>query len=151
MVMSYQGARPDPPKEMQQVQVKDYMTKKLVTFNPEQSMDEVIDTLLASNISGAPVVDADNHLVGIISEGDCLKQVIRGKYNNTFHDTGKVGDRMSTDVKTITPGMNVFEAAQMFLDLKLRRFPVLDEGKLVGQISQQDIMRAIQSLKKVTW
>ncbi len=151
MVMSYQGARPDPPKETQQVQVKDYMTKKLVTFNPEQSMDEVIDTLLASNISGAPVVDADNHLVGIISEGDCLKQVIRGKYNNTFHDPGKVGDRMSRDVKTITAGMNVFEAAQMFLDLKLRRFPVLDEGKLIGQISQQDIMRAIQSLKKVTW
>ncbi len=149
--MSYQGARPDPPKETQQVQVKDYMTKKLVTFNPDQSMDEVIDTLLKKNISGAPIVDNDNNLVGIISEGDCLKQVIRGKYNNTFHDSGKIGDRMSKEVKTINPGMNVFEAAQMFLDLKVRRFPVLDEGKLVGQISQQDIMRAIQSLKKETW
>ncbi len=151
MVMSYQGPRQDPPKETQDIQVKDYMTKKLVTFNPEQNMDEVIDSLLKMNISGGPVVDNENNLVGIISEGDCLKQAVRGKYNNTFHDSGKVKDRMTTDVKTINPNMDIFSAAQMFLDLKLRRFPVLQEGKLVGQISQRDIMRALQTVKKQTW
>ncbi len=149
--MSYQGARPNPPKETQQVQVKDYMTKKLVTFNPEQGMDEIIDTLLSKKISGGPVVDEDNNLVGIISEGDCMKQVIRGKYNNTFHDAGKVKDHMSTDVKTMNPGTNVFEAAQMFLEMKVRRFPIMEEGKLIGQISQRDVMQAIQNLKKQTW
>ncbi len=151
MVMSYQGVRQEPPKEIQNIQVKDYMTKKLITFHPEQGMDEVIDCLLKKNISGAPVVDDDNNLVGIISEGDCLKQVIRGKYNNTFHHSGKAKDHMSTDVKTMAPGLNIFEAAQKFLTLKLRRFPVMQDGKLLGQISQRDIMRAIQSLKNETW
>lgn len=149
--MSYQGARVQPAKENQQVQVKDYMTTKLITFSPEQSMDEVIDILLAKKISGGPVIDENHTLVGIISEGDCMKQVIRGKYNNTFHYNGLVKDHMSTDVKTMSPGMNLFEAAQMFLELKVRRFPILEEGKLIGQISQRDIMSAIQGLKKETW
>lgn len=151
MVMSYQGAREQPKKEVQQIQVRDYMSTRLVTFHPEQAMDEVIDCLLKKKISGAPVVDENNNLVGIISEGDCLKQVIRGNYNNTLHSSGLVKDHMSKEVKTIDPGLNIFEAAQMFLTLKLRRFPVMQEGKLIGQISQRDIMRALQSLKNETW
>lgn len=151
MVMSYQGVRKAPEKEVQQIQVKDYMTTKLITFKPDQSMDEVIGILLKKNISGAPVIDGENNLVGIISEGDCLKEVIRGKYNNSPNHTGQVKDHMSTEVKTIEPGMNIMEAAQMFLNLKLRRFPVMESGKLLGQISQRDIMRAVHSLKHETW
>ena len=58
---------------------------------------------------------------------------------------------MSKSVKTVNPEMNIFEVAQMFLNMKLRRFPVLKDGKLVGQISQKDVMRAVQKLKNATW
>ena len=58
---------------------------------------------------------------------------------------------MSKSVKTVNPEMNIFEVAQMFLNMKLRRFPVLKDGKLVGLISQKDVMRAVQKLKNATW
>ncbi len=151
MVMSYQGARKIPEKETQNVQVKDYMTKKLITFSPEQAMYEVIATLAQKNISGGPVVDEQGNLVGMISEGDCLNQVVKGMYNNSPNHHGKVKDHMTTDVKTISPDLNIFDLAQNFLDLKLRRFPVMDDGKLVGQISQRDVMQAVLNLNQETW
>ncbi|MDZ7849117.1 MAG: CBS domain-containing protein [Owenweeksia sp.] len=151
MVKSYQGARAVAPREEQQIQVKDYMTRKLETFYPEQSMDEAITILLAKRISGGPVVDKENNLIGIISEGDCLKEVVRGKYNNSPQRSGQVRDHMTTDVQTILPTLNIFEVAQLFLNRRIRRFPVMEHGKLLGQISQRDVMRAVQSLKEETW
>ncbi|MCG8390826.1 MAG: CBS domain-containing protein [Cytophagales bacterium] len=153
MVKSFQGVRQvkETKTAIQEVSVGDYMTRRLVTFQPDQTMDEVIKILLEKKIAGAPVVDPNHELVGVISEGDCLKEVVRGKYNNTPSLAGKVSEHMSTDVKTVHPEMNIFEVAQMFLNMKLRRFPVLKDGKLVGQISQKDVMRAVQRLKNSTW
>lgn len=152
MVKSFQGVRVVEPKQnMQSVKVEDYMSRQLITFHPEQPMDQVINTLITKKISGGPVVNDLNQLVGVISEGDCLKEVVRGKYNNTPSPSGKVKDRMATEVKTVSPDMNILDVAQLFLNLRLRRFPVLDDGKLVGQISQRDVMRAVQNMKRTTW
>lgn len=96
-------------------------------------------------------VDEKGNLVEVISEGDCLKQVVRGKYANSPQMIGKVGDFMTPDPVTISPGENIMQAAQMSLKLRLRRFPVLDDGKLVGQISQRDVIAAMDTLKNETW
>lgn len=153
MVMSYRGVAKVKPKEIpvQPVHVEDHMSRRLVTFHPDQTMDEVIDILLSKGISGGPVVDENGNLVGIISEGDCLKQVVKGKYTNSPNLSGHVSDHMARDVKTVSPEMNIFELAQMFLDKRLRRFPVIQDGKLVGQISQKDVMKAVKKLKDTTW
>lgn len=152
MVKSYQAAQKKPPKYTEQsLQVKDFMAKKLITFSPDDSMHLVTKTLVSKGISGAPVVDDKGNLVGVISEGDCLKQVVRGKYTNTPQLTGKVCDYMTPDPITIEPGKDILQAAQLFLKLRLRRFPVLDNGKLVGQISQRDVIAAIETLKNETW
>lgn len=155
MVKSFQGVRKAEPKKdpTQPVHVKDYMTpkSKLFTFHPEQTMDEVISILIKKKISGGPVIDDAGALVGIISEGDCLKEVVRGKYTNTPALHGKVKEHMAANVKTMDPELNIFDAAGMFLEMKLRRFPVLRDGKLLGQISQRDVMRAVQNLKDSTW
>lgn len=153
MVKSYKGVgsiKSAEPK-VQAVHVENYMTRRLVTFHPDQTMDQVVDALLKKNISGGPVIDDDGNLCGIISEGDCLKEVVKGKYNNSPSMHGKVRDHMATNVQTVTPEMNIFELAQMFLSKKLRRFPVLRDGKLVGQISQKDVMKAVAKLKDTTW
>jgi CBS-domain-containing membrane protein len=109
-------------------------------------MDQVLDLLLAKNISGGPVIDENNNLIGVISEGDCLKQVVKGKYNNVPTLSGYVRDYMATDVKSVSPDLNIFELAQMFLNMRLRRFPVMKDGRLLGQISQKDVMRAMIKL-----
>lgn len=151
MVKSFTGVRKAPQKEIQQIKAEDFMTAKLVTFHPDQHMGEVFKKLLDKNISGGPVLDDNGNLVGIISEGDCLKEVVRGKYNNSPNKVGTVGELMVGEVHTIPPDMSILEVAQKFLSLKVRRFPVMSEGKLVGQISQRDVMRAVRELKNETW
>ncbi|MFT4771756.1 MAG: CBS domain-containing protein [Cryomorphaceae bacterium] len=150
MVKSFTGVRRAPKKEIQQILAEDFMTSQLVTFHPDQHMGEVFKMLLDKNISGGPVVD-NGKLVGIISEGDCLKEVVKGKYNNSPNKVGTVGELMAKEVHTIPPDMPILEVAHKFLSLKVRRFPVMSEGKLVGQISQRDVMRAVRELKNETW
>ncbi len=152
MVISYRGPQRQPPKAKDQaLQVKDFMTKQLITFSPDDSIYAVLHTLVEKNISGGPVTDENGKLIGIISEGDCLKQVVRGKYTNTPELIGKVRDYMTPDPVTIGPDENIMTVAKLFLKLRLRRFPVLDGDKLVGQISQRDVMYAIDSLENETW
>ncbi len=152
MVINYKAAQKQPEKVTDQaILAKDFMTKKLITFSPEQPLNEIIQVLIKKNISGGPVVDKDGKLIGVISEGDCLKQVVRGKYNNSPEIMGLVKDYMTSDPVTVGPNENIFEIARLFLKLRLRRFPVLNNGKLVGQISQRDVMAAIQDLKNETW
>lgn len=153
MVINYKGVAQEKPKKAppQAVRVEDYMTRDLITFHQDQTIEEVIDTLLKNRISGGPVIDNEGHLVGVISEGDCLKEVVKGKYTNTPNLSSYVRDRMVSEVRTVTPEMNIFDLAQMFLDVRLRRFPVLRNGKLIGQISQKDVMKAVLKLNNTTW
>lgn len=152
MVKSFQGVRVVPPKKAAlPILVKDHMSTSLVTFRPEDSIDYVLEMLTKKKISGAPVVNNQGQLVGIISEVDCLKEIIKGKYSNTPKFPGTVADHMTVDVITLSPDLSLFDAAQKFLELKIRRFPVLKDGKLVGQISLSDIIRAFPKLKSTTW
>ena len=151
MVKSFTGVRRAPKKEIQQIKAADFMTVKLQTFRPDQHIGEVFKVLIDKNIAGGPVVDSDGRLVGVISEGDCLKEVVRGKYNNSPIKAGIVGDLMVTNVHTIPPDMPILDVAHQFLTLKVRRFPVMENGRLVGQISQRDVMRAVRELKNETW
>lgn len=151
-IKSFQG-----PRKMQQeietspIQVKDYMTTNLITFKPSQSVEEVIDSLIKNRISGGPVVNENNELIGIISEGDCIKQISESRYYNMPLSDSSVEKHMVTNVETIDGNMNVFDAASKFLDSKRRRFPIVENGKLIGQISQKDILKAAIKLKGHTW
>src|SRR5690554_7371684 len=151
-IKSYIGKRAKPQKEfMEKVKVSDYMTRNLVTFRPEQPVLEVIDILLKKNISGGPVVNEKNELVGIISEGDCLKEISDCRYHNLPMENVKVKEHMIKDVETIDGDMNVLDAANKFLESRHRRFPIVEDGKLVGQISQRDVLHAAMELKDQAW
>lgn len=151
MVISYKGVAAPKPTESAQFQVQDFMAKKLVTFKPDQTMSEVVETLMKHRISGAPVVNDAGKLVGVVSEGDCLKEVVKGKYHNLPIFSSRVDERMAKNVETVTPDANIFEVAKLFLEKRFRRFPVVKDGVLVGQISQKDVMRAMHKTKGSTW
>lgn len=152
MVKSFQGVRVvEAKKSSLPILVKDHMSTNLVTFRADDTIDHVLEMLTKRKISGAPVVDHDGKLVGIISEVDCLKEIIKGKYSNTPKFPGTVGEHMTKNVITMSPEMSLFDAAHQFLELKIRRFPVLKDGKLVGQISLSDVIRAFPKLKSTTW
>lgn len=152
-IKSFQGARKLQGTAVTAVAitVSDFMTRDLITFKPEQSVEEVIQTLIKYKISGGPVVNTNNELIGIISEGDCLKQISESRYYNMPMEQHTVENRMARNVETIDGNMNVFDAANVFLESKIRRFPIVENGKLVGQISQKDILKAALELKGQNW
>jgi predicted transcriptional regulator len=151
-IKSYIGKRAKPTKgSTENIKVSDYMTTNLITFRPNQSVMEVMNTLIKKRISGGPVVNDKNELVGIISEGDCMKQISNSRYYNQPLQDFKVEQHMATDIDTIDGNMNVFDAADKFLTSKHRRFPILENGKLVGQISQKDVLKAALQLKGQNW
>lgn len=153
MVKSFQGVREVEPRHQknQAILVKEHMTTNLITFRPKDSLGKVLDTLARKRISGAPVLDDNGKLVGIISEVDCLAEVIKGQYTNTPRVSALVEDRMTKDVMTLSPDLTIFDAAEQFLKHKIRRFPVVKNGELLGQISLSDIIRIFNSIKSTTW
>lgn len=153
MVKSFQGIRKEEPKkaEVQAISVSDYMSTNLITFRADQSIFEVVETLLKNRISGGPVVNDHNELIGVISEGDCLKEVVKGQYHNMPILSGSVSEHMATNVVSISPETNIFDCADKFLTMRLRRFPVIENGRLIGQISQKDVMKAVKNIKSATW
>jgi len=151
-IKSFQGARRTQQEtESSPIKVKDYMTTNLVTFKPGQSVENVIEKLIKHRISGGPVVNDNQELIGIISEGDCIKQISESRYYNMPMDHRTIEQCMVKNVDTIDGNMNIFDAANKFLDSKRRRFPILENGKLVGQISQKDILKAAIRLKGQNW
>ena len=152
-IINFQGKRTNQQEKQQEpILVSDYMTKNLITFKENQPIEEAIDTLIKNKISGGPVVNDKNELIGIISEGDCMKQISESRYYNLPIDINNtVGKAMVKEVETIEGNMNIFDAANKFLDSKRRRFPIVENGKLVGQISQKDVLKAAMKLKGNTW
>lgn len=152
-IKSFQGARKlhHDATESASIRVSDYMSKNAVTFKPEQTVDEVIEALITKRISGGPVVNDNNELVGIISEGDCIKHLSESRYYNMPIENNTVENHMIKEVETIDGNMNIFDAAQKFLNAKRRRFPIVENGKLVGLISQKDILKAAMQLKGQNW
>ncbi len=150
-IKSFQGARKNIEQESDHIRVFSYMTRKLITFKPEDTIEEVIASLIKNRISGAPVVNDNNELVGMISEGDCIKQISESRYFNMPIGDSRVKNHMATDVETIDGHISIFDAANKFIESKRRRFPVIENGKLVGQISQMDVLKAAMKLKGQKW
>ncbi|OAB80121.1 CBS domain-containing protein [Cochleicola gelatinilyticus] len=151
-IKSFMGKRATPQKGASEgIRVSDYMSRNLTTFRPDQSVMEVMTLLVKHKISGGPVVNEKNELVGIISEGDCMKQISESRYYNQPMEDVTVSKHMAKNVDTIDGNMNVFDAANKFLESKHRRFPIVENGKLVGQISQKDVLKAALKLRGQTW
>lgn len=125
------------------VRVKDYMTTELITFDPDMDVLHAVNALVKNHITSGPVVKNDQ-LVGILSERDCLGIVFAAAHHSS--SAGPVRQYMNPDVQTVTPDSSLMQLINLFETNTCRRYPVVDNGKLVGVISRSDIMRAINNL-----
>lgn len=128
---------------LKSIKVRDYMAHHLVTFRSDTDLFLAIDRLLEHRLSSAPVVDSMGHLIGILSEGDCLRGILSGVYYEATG--GTVSSYMSTPVETLSPEADIIEVCQRFLREKRRAYPVVEEGVLIGQISRRDVLRAVKA------
>ena len=125
---------------------RDVMSTWVFTLAPGVDVYKAIDTLVTKRAPGAPVVDEFNRLVGILTEKDCLRVMTGSAYGNL--GGGHVRDYMSDVGVTVSPSMDLFSVAQLFLSNNFPSLPVLDGGKLVGTISRQDMLLGIQCLQR---
>ena len=117
------------------------MSRELITLTPEMEINRAMNLLIDNRISGAPVLDATGNLVGMLSQKDCLKAALHASYFREWRDT--VADYMSSEPVSLDAELDLVEAAEAFLASSFRRFPVMSEGRLVGQISRSDLLRAL--------
>lgn len=125
---------------MKSLKVRDYMSADVVTFAPSDSVMDAMSILLKEGISGAPVLDEDGDLVGVLSEVDLMEIVVQDSYYN--ENAGIVSDFMQVAVEHVEPDMDILNLAQRFVRNHRRRYPVLQDCVLVGQISRRDVLRA---------
>ena len=151
-VKSFQGERAKKVKVTpSKLTVADIMTSQLVIFTPEQSIHEVMRAFIKHRISGGPVVDESGKLVGVISEADCMKEISDSRYFNLPILDKSVAHFMTKEVDTIDANTNVFDAASLFSKSSRRRYPVMENNCLVGQVSRKDIVIAALEMKSQTW
>jgi len=124
--------------------VKDYMSANLVTLSPSTSILDAARQLVENRISGAPVLDQQGNLVGLLSEKDCMRIALYAGYHSEA--AGTVSEYMHKDVKTVDAERNIVDVAMMFIEDDYRRYPVMKDGRLVGQISRRDVLKALASL-----
>ncbi len=151
-IKSFQGV-PCPLEKKPSISllVSDYMTQRLITFSPKQSILQVMELFIKHRITGGPVVDDTGKLVGMISEGDCMKQISESRYFNMPILNKNVAHFMTTPVDTIPDTKTIFDAALYFDKTGRRRLPVLKNDLLVGQISRKDIVKAALKLRSQRW
>ncbi len=117
-------------------QARDVMSTKLVAICPDATVEEAIYSLLENRVTGAPIVDEQGHLLGIVSEFQLLEAIYRPEVKQEL-----VSDVMTKDVISVAEDATLSEIANLLLLHRIRRVPVVREGKLVGIITRRDLLR----------
>ncbi len=123
---------------------RDVMKTRLITLSPDMDIVDAVKVLLKNRVSGAPVVDDENHLLGVFSEKSVMKFLVEATYEQL--PTNKIDGFMNREPRTIDENMALVSIAQIFLTSPWRRLPVLNDGKVVGQVSRRDVVEAALKL-----
>ena len=123
------------------LRVRDFMIRNILTFTPDMDIVDAIKVLVDRRISGAPVVDRQGNVVGVLTERDGIKTVLQARYHATAGD--RVEEHMGRDVVLVDIEESLMDVAKRFAESKYRRFPVMERNRLVGLIRRQDVLRAV--------
>ncbi len=121
--------------------VKRIMSAAVVRFSPDEEILHAIATMVDRDIVGAPVVDARGDVVGVLTHRDCIDVVYRAAYHDQW--SGKVSEYMNTDVHVIDANRHIIELPELIAKAPYPLYPVVEESRLVGQITAQDILKTL--------
>lgn len=129
---------------LKSVNLRDYMLTHPVRVKPEDNIADAMKVIIDNKISGVCVVDEDGNLAGILSELDCLRATLGAIYNES--GIGKVKEHMTADNLLVAhPDENILDVAQDMLLKKHRRRPVVEHGRLIGQITCRQLLSAVKN------
>lgn len=131
------------------MKVGDIMQTKLQTVAPDVPVLEAVTTMAEQHMSALPVLDIHRNIIGVISTTDVLEaeaEADDAEARAKLFESSNVSDLMTAKVRTIESSASISEAAQQMLHLEVHRLFVVEDGKLVGVVSQTDIVRAVAEL-----
>ena len=132
---------------LQSVKLEDCVLKNPVTVRATDNVMVAINLIINQRVSGVCVVDDKNNLLGVLSELDCLEAILSPVYNEG--GVGTVQEYMTTeDLKVTDLNESIVNVAQQMLEDHLRRRPVLVDGKLVGQITCRQLLKAVRDYSR---
>ena len=159
---------------MVQLRVRDLMTTQVITVKPTDTVRQAVIKMALDNVTGAPVVDNRNHVLGVISQTDILQLILKyqDKLDEEIHSEHLLSQPMDTDNQSAdmtlinkefsgmkvedimvrstlytTPDAAIVEALRMMMKMDVNRLPVLEQGILVGTVSRSDVIFAIYKKK----
>ena len=132
---------------LQSVNLRDYMLTNPVKVRADDNVLDAMQVIIDNKISGVCVVDGEQNLVGILSELDCLRAALGAIYNNS--SIGHVREYMASDNLVVAnPNEDIVDVAQDMLLKNKRRRPVVENGKLIGQITCRQLLSAVKKFRK---
>ena len=123
--------------------VNDCMRRNPVTINLDANLVEAIEIIMEYKLTGLTVTDASGQAVGVLSELDCIQSILTAIYNEGDPEHVIVRNAMCSELNVCRPGDSIVEVAQDMLKTRQRRRPVLQDGRLVGQVSSSNILWAL--------
>lgn len=128
---------------------RDLMTTGLLSFRPEQTIMEALAELLKLGVSGGPVIDQEGRLLGILSELDCLRLLASDEFYLEDQEEGALVEKcMTQDVLTIPGDLGIYAISHYFLTKPIRRLPVVEDGRVIGQVSRRDVLRGVELMSR---
>lgn len=128
---------------LKSVNLRDYMLTHPVKVKPDDNIVDAMKVIIDNKVSGVCVVDTDGNLTGILSELDCLRATLGAIYNES--GIGRVKEHMTADNLLVAhPDENILDVAQDMLVKKHRRRPVVENGRLIGQITCRQLLSAVK-------
>jgi CBS domain-containing protein len=133
---------------------KDLMTAQVFTLDPEATVGEAMTSLVQHGISGVPVVEKDGRIFGVLTEEDLL---LYYEYPEECHLDAPIRNAkvlgaglVTRSVISVTPDTQAADVATLFIGRKIKRVPVMKDGKLLGILSRRDLLKGLLELKKKT-
>ncbi|MFA7605458.1 MAG: CBS domain-containing protein [Rhodocyclaceae bacterium] len=124
--------------------VRDYMVGDTLAFTPDTPVLKAIHKLIQHELTGAPVIDTAGRVIGFLSEKDCMKASLSASY---YEDQGgRVEDVMTRSVISLQTDDSLMKAVELFLAQPFRCYPVVNDSRLVGQLSRRCVLKAMEKL-----
>lgn len=125
--------------------VAQYMVHSTTTIHCNATVSEAVRMLLKTGLPGCAVVDDSRKVIGFVSEQDCIHHMLEGRYHQS--ESRLVREVMSSPALSVEPGMDIIELAQMMETNKPKIYPVIERGKLLGEIRRNDVLRALHEAR----
>ncbi|MBE7440637.1 MAG: CBS domain-containing protein [Spirochaetales bacterium] len=127
--------------------VRDLMIKKVISLTPEMEIHAAMELLIKNKISGAPVIARNGSLLGMLTERDCIR-MLKAELMHSQDVAHTVADCMNADIPSIEPDKNILEAAAYFVEKNMRRIPVVEKNKVIGQVHRTEVLKYMARLRK---